>query len=218
MAKSKKILESGKAKDVEYGRKAVENGILAEDYIVDGNFNTIDDINRIRKATGELMESSDELSKALSKQLSLVGKNIDLNAMKAAMVRDVEQRVAGRELLPDEGEKFIKFIEKNFLTKPSKNGAFFDLHKMRKNLNLDFTHSDYDASRYVADKIRKVVDKMPKSKEMKAYQNANKAYGDLQDAEFILAKMNKKGANMNKAALSSLSGILASGGGFAPVQ
>lgn len=183
-----------------------------------GNFNTIDDINRIRKATSELMESSDELSKSLSKQLSLVGKNVDLATMKSAMVRDVEQRVASRDLLPDEGEKFIKFIEKNFLTKPSKNGAFFDLHKMRKNLNLDFAHNDYDASRYVADKIRKVVDKMPKSKEMKAYQNANKAYGDLQDAEFILAKMNKKGANMNKATLSSLSGILASGGGFAPVQ
>lgn len=183
-----------------------------------GNFNTIDDINRIRKATSELMENSEELSKSLSKQLTLTGKNIDLDAMKAAMIRDVEQRVASRELLTDEGDKFIRFIEKNFLTKPSKNGAFYDLHKMRKNLNLDFTNNDYDASRYVADKIRRVVDKMPKSKEMAAYKNANKVYGDLQDAEFLLAKMNKKGANINKATLSSLAGILASGGGFAPVQ
>jgi len=183
-----------------------------------GNFTTVDDVNNLRKAGSELMEDADSLSKNISESLKLANKNIDLTNFKSLMVRDINAQIKNRELTPDEGNKIISFIQRNVLTKPSKNGAFDDLHKLRKRLNLDFTDGDFDAARYVADSIRKVVSKMPDAGGLKSYKMANKVYGDLQDAQYILAKLNKKGAGINKSAIASLSGILASGGGFAPVQ
>jgi len=183
-----------------------------------GNFNTVDDILRIRKASGELMNEADGLANKVSEYLNTVGKNVDLFKFKKNILADIDRLVAERSLLADDGAKFKGFVERNLSTTPSKAGAFADLHKLRKQLNLDFTHSNYDASRFLGDKIRNFVKGLGDSVEMTAYKNANKVYGDLQDAEYVLAKLNKKGSNISKSAISSLTGILASGGGFAPVQ
>lgn len=183
-----------------------------------GNFNTIDDILKMRKASGQLMDSADDLANKISEHLNLVGKNVNLESFKQNIISDIYKKIASRELLPDEGKKFIEFVERNLLTKPSKAGAFSDLHKLRKQLNLDYSDNNYNAARFLGNKIRDLVKGLGEETEMVAYKNANKVYGDLQDAEYVLGKLNKKGANISKSAIASLSGILASGGGFAPVN
>lgn len=183
----------------------------------EGNFSTIDDIMKIRKGASELMDKSDELVKNVDRTLTMANKNIPLESFKTEIIRDARNAVKDGKMLQEDADKIVKFTERNIKTNP-KGGAFEYLHNVRKKLNLDYTDDNYDAARFVADRIRRLVKRMPNTPEISAYKNANKVYGDLLDAEYILSKLNKKGANINKNLISSLSGIIASGGGFAPIQ